>query len=151
MVPASSRPGPGCWRTSNRAPKTLTTYVGAANQLLAFLAARGMPMDARNLRREYVEAYIEDVLARCRPLARFFAYLVEEGEVRESPMARMKPPLVPEEPVPVLGDEELRRLLAACEGRGFEERRDTAIVRLFLDSGMRLAELANLRIEEPCA
>ena len=68
-----------------------------------------MPINARNLRREHVEAYIEGVLARCRPatasvryraLARFFAYLVEEGEVRESPMARMKPPLVPEEPVP---------------------------------------------------
>jgi integrase len=60
----------------------------------------------------------------------------------------MKPPHVPDEPVPVLGDDELRRLLAACEGKGFEERRDMAIVRLFLDSGMRLAELANLRIED---
>ncbi|HEV2759325.1 MAG TPA: tyrosine-type recombinase/integrase [Acidimicrobiales bacterium] len=63
-------------------------------------------------------------------------------------MARMKPPHVPDEPVPVLGDDDLRRLLAACEGKGFEERRDMAIVRLFLDSGMRLAELANLRVED---
>ena len=60
----------------------------------------------------------------------------------------MKPPHVPDEPVPVLGDDDLRRLLAACEGKGFEERRDMAIVRLFLDSGMRLAELANLRVED---
>jgi site-specific recombinase XerD len=144
-------------RATNRSPKTLTTYVGAANQLIAFLAAAGMPTDAAKVRREHVEAFIEDVLSRCRPatasnryraLARFFAYLLEEGEVTESPMARMKPPHVPDEPVPVLGDDELRRLLAACEGKGFEERRDMAIVRLFLDSGMRLAELANLRLED---
>jgi len=144
-------------RAGNRSPKTLTTYVGAANQLIAFLSLRGMPTDAAKVRREHVEAFIEDVLARCRPatasnryraLARFFIYLVEEGEITESPMARMKPPHVPDVPVPVLGDDELRRLLAACEGRGFEERRDTAIVRLFLDSGMRLSELANLRIED---
>lgn len=144
-------------RATNRSPKTLSTYVSAANQLIAFLAAHGMPTDASKVRREHVEAFIEDVLARCRPatasnryraLARFFVYLVEEGEIRESPMARMKPPHVPEEPVPVLGDDELRRLLAACDGRGFEERRDTAIVRLFLDSGMRLSELANLRVED---
>ncbi len=144
-------------RATNRSPKTLTTYVGAANQLIAFLASRGMPTDAAKVRREHVEAFIEDVLARCRPatasnryraLARFFIYLVEEGEITESPMARMKPPHVPDVPVPVLGDDELRRLLAACEGRAFEERRDTAIVRLFLDSGMRLSELANLRIED---
>ena len=77
-----------------------------------------------------------------------FAYLVEDGEITASPMARMKPPHVPDEPVPVLGDDELRRLLAACEGKGFEKRRDMAIVRLFLDSGLRLAELANLRVED---
>jgi integrase len=42
-------------------------------------------------------------------------------------MARMRPPTVPETPVPVLGDDDLRRLLAACDGRGYEERRDAAI------------------------
>ena len=144
-------------RATNRSPRTLETYVSAVNQLIAFLGEQGMPVAAAKLRREHAEAFIEDQLARCRPatasnryraLQRFFAYLVEEGEIRESPMARMKPPLVPEEPVPVLGDDELRRLLAACDGKGFEERRDTAIVRLFLDSGMRLSELANLRLED---
>ncbi|HEX3426066.1 MAG TPA: phage integrase N-terminal SAM-like domain-containing protein, partial [Acidimicrobiales bacterium] len=138
-------------RATNRSPKTLTTYLGAANQLIAFLVASGMPTEAAKIRRQHVEAFIEDVLSRCRPatasnryraLARFFLYLVEEGEITVSPMARMKPPLVPEVPVPVLGDDELRALLSACDGRGFEERRDTAIVRLFLDSGMRLSELA---------
>jgi integrase len=51
-------------------------------------------------------------------------------------------------PVPVLSEDEARRLLQACEGRGFIERRDTAIVRLFLDTGMRLAELTGLRVPD---
>ncbi|MGH9224453.1 MAG: tyrosine-type recombinase/integrase, partial [Acidimicrobiales bacterium] len=72
----------------------------------------------------------------------------EEGEITASPMARMKPPTVPESPVPVLSDDELRRLLAACEGRGYEERRDAAIIRLFLDCGLRLAELAALKLDD---
>ncbi len=46
-----------------------------------------------------------------------------------------KPPAVPEDPVPVLDDEALRRLFETCEGRGFDERRDTAILHLFLDGG----------------
>lgn len=56
----------------------------------------------------------------------------------------MRPPAVPDVPVPVVGDDDLRRLLVVCEGRGFNERRDTAIVRLFFDSGLRHAEMGGL-------
>ena len=52
-------------------------------------------------------------------------------------METISPPAVPEQPVPVLDDDTLTRLLKACAGNTFENRRDTAIVRLFLDTGMR--------------
>jgi hypothetical protein len=39
--------------------------------------------------------------------------LKAEGEIRESPMVNMRPPHVPEEPPPVLREEDLRRLIAA--------------------------------------
>jgi hypothetical protein len=51
----------------------------------------------------------------------------------------MKPPAVPEQPVPVLPDNALQRLLAACAGKGFEQRRDTAIVMVLIDAGPRLS------------
>jgi integrase/recombinase XerC len=53
---------------------------------------------------------------------------------------------VPQRTVPVLSDDELRRLLAACGGTSFSCRRDTAIVMLMLDSGARRAEIAGLRV-----
>jgi len=62
-------------------------------------------------------------------------------------MATMQPPKVPEVPVPVVADVDLKKLLKACEGRGFDELRDTAIIRLLLDTGVRLAEVTNLNIE----
>ena len=45
----------------------------------------------------------------------------------------MKPPKVPEVPVPVLTEDQLKKLLAACEGKELEDRRDMAVLRLFLD------------------
>jgi site-specific recombinase XerC len=48
---------------------------------------------------------------------------VDEGEVKESPMARMRPPKVPQQPPAVLRDDELGKLLAACSGPRFEDRR----------------------------
>lgn len=85
---------------------------------------------------------------RYRALQVFFKWLVEEGEIKVSPMANMKPPRVPEEPPPVLSDDQLRRLLKACEGRDFETRRDMAIIRLFVDTGMRLSELSGLKVDD---
>ena len=73
--------------------------------------------------------------ARWRPAATrykvlriLYAWLEEEEEIDASPMAKMRPPIVPEQPVPIVPEDGLRRLLAACAGKHFEGRRDTAIV-----------------------
>src|SRR5439155_2959243 len=85
---------------------------------------------------------------RYRSLQQLFRWLVAEGEVRRSPMANTKPPAIPEESPPVLTDEQRRRLVAACEGSAFADRRDAAIVRVLDDTGMRLGELAHLRVDD---
>jgi site-specific recombinase XerD len=64
-------------------------------------------------------------------------------------MARMKPPRMPEAPVPVLRDAEVRRLLDVCgKDRSFAERRDEAALRVLTDSGIRRAELLGLRLDD---
>jgi integrase/recombinase XerC len=63
-------------------------------------------------------------------------------------MINMKRPLVPEEPPPILTGDQLRAMLKTCNGTGFEDRRDTAIIRLFVDAGMRLAELTGLTLDD---
>lgn len=135
-------------------PATISTYSTAITQLARFLQARGMPTDPPAIHREHVEAFITDLLARWKPTTAhnryrgcqaFFGWLLEEGEIRDSPMARMKPPRLPEEPPPVLREGELHALIAACEqDRSFTGRRDEAIIRCFIDTGARRAELLNL-------
>lgn len=142
-------------RAANLAPRTIQSYSEAATSLGAFLADTGMPAEVGSIRREHVEAYIEHLLARWRPataavryrsLQQFFRWLVDEGEITTSPMARMRPPKVPEQPVPVLSVDEQRRLLESCQGREFANRRDAAIFRVFIDTGARLAEVAGLLV-----
>lgn len=116
-----------------------------------------MPTSPAGIHREHVEAWIEDLLGRLKPatasvrfrsLQQFFKFLAEEGEITDSPMRNMRAPIVPEQPVAVVTEDELGRLLRACSGRTFADRRDTAILRLFLDTGMRLSELTGLRVED---
>ena len=64
-----------------------------------------MPVEAAAIRREHVEALITTLLERWKPatahdhyraLNSFSGWLLDEGEISESPMARMKPPRLPE-------------------------------------------------------
>ncbi len=63
-------------------------------------------------------------------------------------MERMRPPIVPEKPVPVLTEAQLRALLASDKSASFVDRRDTAIIRLLLDTGGRLSEVAELAVAD---
>ena len=145
-------------RAENLAPSTVATYVKALHQLNSFLVQQGMPTDVAAIRREHIETFLvalsdsgnrpATVANRYRSLQQVFRWLVGEDEIRDSPMARMRPPAVPDEPPPVLRVEELERLLAACSGTSFEDRRDTAIIRLLASTGMRRGECVGLRVED---
>ncbi len=144
-------------RAVNLAPNTIDTYTASANQLADFLLRKGMPSAVATIRREHVESFIANLLERAKPATAanryrgcqsFFNWLLDEGEIRESPMAKMKPPKVPENPPPVLKEPDLVALLATCEkGRDFEERRDYAILMVFIDTGARREEVAGLRLD----
>jgi integrase/recombinase XerC len=73
-----------------------------------------------------------------------YRWLEEEEDV-PNPMAKMKPPIIPERPVPVIADDGLRRLLKVCEGKNFKARRDTVLIMLLLDTGARRGELVGLK------
>lgn len=144
-------------RAANRAEMTIESYSQAVRQFARYLSRMGMPTTPEAITREHVENFIGNLLAKWRPataanrfraLQQYFKWLVDEGEIKESPMARMKPPKVAEQPPDVLSDDDIRRLLKVCEGKGFEERRDMAIIRLLLDTGLRRGELAGLTLQD---
>jgi site-specific recombinase XerD len=145
-------------RAENKAPSTIKTYAKAVEGLGTYLEQQGMPTDPSGIHREHVEAFLihlqdegkrpATVARRFRSLQQFFKWLKEEGGIRESPMANMRPPTVPEEPPEILRQDDIKKLLNACKGNGFGERRDTAIIYMLWDTGMRRAEISGLRLED---
>ncbi len=142
-------------RAEGKSPRTVEAYREAGAQFAAFLERSGMPTDVPAIRREHVESFVIDLLGRFAPatannryrgLQAFFGWCLEEEIVAASPMARMKPPKVVVQPVPVLPLETVRALIAAAERtKSFDDVRDAAILRIFYATGLRLAELSNLR------
>ena len=56
--------------------------------------------------------------------------------------------MITEKAVPVLTDDTLKKLLRACAGREFTELRDTAILRVLIDTGVRREEVAAIRLDD---
>ena len=142
-------------RASNLSAHTVRLYAGILRRFGDFLIERGMPTEVGAISREHVEEYLAETLRtrkantaanRHKALRAFFKWLVEEGELTASPMRNVKAPRIPEEPPPVISDEQLARLLKACDGRDIESRRDAAMIRLLLDTGLRRGELAGLKV-----
>lgn len=144
-------------RAENLAARTLDTYGESLDQFAQFLISRGMPVSPLLITREYIEAFITDILSRRKPatasnryraLHRYFNWLVEEGELKQNPMAKMNPPKVPEQPPEVLSEADISKILKTCEGKDFASKRDMAIIRLLINSGLRLSELSGLTIDK---
>ena len=88
-----------------------------------------------------------------RALRRLSNWAVEEGYLKSSPLATIhfKPPPAP--PIEGYTIDELKRLLAVCDldirtGARFTGIRNKAMLLLFIDSGLRRAEMAKLQLSD---
>jgi integrase len=144
-------------KSENRSDNTIRLYSHAGVQLRDYLADRGALVAPEHVDRAALVgfmAYMSETRAASttnmtyRALQQLFGWLIREDEIDRSPMEKMRPPLVPETPAPVLTDDQLRAILQTCKGTTFVERRDAAIIRLFIDTGCRRGEIAALRVED---
>lgn len=136
----------------NLAPRTIYGYTEAARRF-----HDEVDKDPEDVTRDDIRGHLarmaetkapNTVGIRFRSLQQWFKWLAEEDEIPANPMSGVKPPAVPEQPVPVVVMEDLRLLLKACAGKEFADRRDTAILRLFLDAGVRLEEMAGITLDD---
>ena len=146
-------------RAEKKSPKTIRTYVEAAQWLAAeYLIPNGIKfwadVTARHVQEwtvalldSYSDSYASN---QFRALQQFFKWHATEDpdELRPNPMANLKRPKVGEKLVPVFTGDELAAMLATCKGGGFQNRRDYAVISLFKDSGIRLSELVGLSLDD---
>ncbi|WP_280367235.1 tyrosine-type recombinase/integrase [Nocardia wallacei] len=152
-------------RRKNRSKRTIDGYLQHIAYFADYLVANELPTAGPAITRDHLGKYIESLLTRTnlrtgeqlspeyargqfRSLQQFFKYLKAEEIIVVNPFDRMTLPDAPEKQVPVPPLDDLRQLLAECAGTTFEDRRDTAVIRLFIDTGCRRGELAALSVDD---
>ncbi|WKW97323.1 tyrosine-type recombinase/integrase [Rhodococcus aetherivorans] len=142
-------------KAERKSPATLKGYRTGVEQFLAW--ARESGVEPR-LDRSTVGAFMTHLLdkgaepatAATRHLAlrRFSAWLLEEGEIPADELLTSKPPKIDTKIVPSLTEDQLAALVKSCQGTGLRERRDEAILRLMIETGMRAGEVTWMRTDD---
>jgi len=145
-------------RAENKSDNTVTIYTGATRKLAAWLSEHRADEVTcwEDVRPEHIQDWIISILDSrsagyannlYRSVQQFFKWWAQWTE-EPNPMARLRPPMVPEQEVPVLRREQLGALLKDCSGKSFTDRRDLCILYLFMDTGIRREEMASLLVED---
>lgn len=149
-------------RAQRKSPATLKAYGDGVRLYLAFCNAL---QHCDPMARATLNAWVAGLLdsgsaaatARSRQLAvrRFAAWLAEEGEIPADPFLGVKAPKLDERVIEPLTDAQLRALIKACtppkgstQGEQLRHRRDEAIVRVMLETGLRAGEVVNLELAD---
>ncbi len=144
-------------RAADRSPRTLKLYSDAVDRFATWLVDRGREPVLAEFTKSAIGAHLGEMLERVtasttamhyRGLKRFSRWLVAEDYLPADVMIGLDKPKAKEKPVPVLTDADITALLRACEGTTFEDRRDLAMIRLLMDCGTRISELANLKVTD---
>jgi site-specific recombinase XerD len=138
----------------NLAPRTRVEYGRDLNDVVKFLIDSCHLGDPRSVELKHLEHYLAELdrrglsgASRRRKTAAirsFFSFLEGHDYVARNVALRLRPPEREEKEPRVLTEAEFRRLQDACR---FHPR-DQAIIELFLQTGMRLSELARLTLAD---
>ncbi|MCW2686267.1 MAG: phage integrase family protein [Mycobacterium sp.] len=140
-------------RAERKAPATIKSYTEGVTTFLRWCESSGTPAE---LTKSTVQTFVAELLdagqqpktatARLLAVRRFSAWLTEERILSSDPLLGIRQPKVDRKVVEALTDDELQALIKACQGRGFTDRRDEAIVRLMAETGMRAGEPVRLEV-----
>lgn len=136
-----------------RARATIVAYSKDIEQLVQFLGNTGKK-DITAITREELEAFLKKLAAdsytpksisrKINSMKTFYRFLKASGILTIDPAADIEHPKYEIKPPRILSKLEYRALRDACRG----DVRTYAIVELFLQTGLRIGELANLSVED---
>lgn len=140
-------------RGERKSPSTLKAYKAGVTGYLAFCDRQDLP---RALTKVGVRGFMasladtEPATARLRlqALKLFARWLADEEDFDPDGVLAVRAPKLDDKAVPDLSEDEVKRLLKACKGPAFRDKRDYAAVLLLTETGLRASECLDLDVSD---
>ncbi|WP_264072878.1 tyrosine-type recombinase/integrase [Mycolicibacterium pulveris] len=133
--------------SANKSKGTVETYTRGVRSFQKWCQDTGT---TPTLDKPTVTRFVADMLAsgaepttakaRQHALKMFSKWLADEGEIDENFIKDLPPPKLNTKVTEALTDDQVRAMIRACQGKAFVDRRDEALVRLLVETGVRAGE-----------
>jgi len=139
--------------SAGKANATVIAYTKDVEQLVEFIQKKGKfeiaavsTEDIREFKSLLKKQRYTDksISRKINSIKSFFRYLISQNIITENVAVSVTHPKIVEKPPGVLSKVEYRALRDACKG----DIRIAAIVEVLLQTGMRISELANLKVQD---
>ena len=143
----------GALTKNGKSINTIVAYKGDLNQLITFLKKQYQISNIDAVNEDSIEAFKKDltqneytaksISRKLNSIKNFFSFLKNEGVLINDPSLEVKHPKYENDLPKILKPIEFRSLRDACRN----DSRATAIVELMLQSGLRIKEIENLKLD----
>lgn len=150
-------------RSEGKSPRTVDWYSEVLDQFLDWMKSEGKPTNLGSISeidvREFI-LYLQEKKWRGKPLTTqtlnnrvralraFFSWLAGEAYTEQNLLARLKPPKVVESVIEPFTSEEIDSLFSAINQDTILGARNATMLALLLDTGLRLAEMVTLKVQD---
>jgi len=138
---------------NGKSSNTIVAYKGDLNQLITFLKKQDQSLNIEAVTESSIESFKKDltqndytaksISRKLNSIKNFFSFLKNEGVIAIDPSVEVKHPKYENDLPKILKPIEYRSLRDACRN----DNRATAIVELMLQSGLRIKEIENLKLD----
>lgn len=132
---------------------TIIAYKKDLEQFIGFLTSKEI-QDIREVKKDQINSFIEKLIAdkytkksasrKLNSIRTFFRYLKQEGIIDQNPSLDVSHPKYVQSPPRIFSKLEYRALRDFAK----EDSRTYALVEILLQTGIKIGELSNLRIED---
>lgn len=144
-------------RARRRSEKTIIFYRTTQHVFGRFAEAHQLPEQAEQLTIRHLRLFLRDleqsglapggIHAHARALRALFNWAEREDLLDHNPVKRLEMPSVSRRRLPTVTPEQVKELVKASN-RLDQPKRDTALLMLMFDTGLRIQEVANLQLED---
>ena len=141
----------------NSSDNTLQSYKRDLNAMASYFIEQGIDEVSR-INGTNINSYVlyleksgksaATITRNISAIKTFFRCMINYGQVTREPTENLQPPQNEQQKSDIVSDEDMKKILEQIKGDSCKELRDRAMLKLLMDTGLKVSEVIGINIED---